>query len=182
MFKLIHKRGINLLSFLLLILVVVANSLFTIKQFKVIEEFHKMEMPLQLFTDYFVTVFLILIQLVVSITVVVIETLFITFSTNFITHKKLKFSNFFPIIVSANIASVLLNMVIFSIAGLNNLYDVQWIGWSPGSQLFLAGFVYLYLLNLDDSISNRLKIKLSTIIFLITYGLTVIFQMMITFI
>ncbi|WP_234480369.1 hypothetical protein [Bacillus sp. S74] len=72
MFKLIHKRGINLLSFLLLILVVVANSLFTIKQFKVIEEFHKMEMPLQLFTDSFVTVFLILIQLVVSITVVVI--------------------------------------------------------------------------------------------------------------
>ncbi|MED1300570.1 hypothetical protein BK704_07135 [[Bacillus thuringiensis] serovar konkukian] len=182
MLKLKNKRVVNLLSFFLLVLVVVANSFFTIKQFKVIEEFNKIQMHFQLFTDSFVIVFLILIQMIACITVVVIETLFVTFVTNFITKKKLKFSNFFSLIIFANITSILLNMTIFSIAGLDNLQDIQWMGWSPGSQMFLTGFIYLYLSNLDSSISNGLKIKLSIIIFSITYGLTFIFQMLTTFV
>ncbi|MFV5171138.1 hypothetical protein [Bacillus cereus] len=182
MLKLKNKKIINLLSFCLLISVIVANSFFTIKQFKVLEQFHKIQMDLPVFTDSAVIVILILIQLTASITVVVIQTLFVTFVTNFITHKRLKFSNFFPLIILANITSIILNMIVFSIAGLNNLQDLQWVGWSPSSQLLSVGFIYLYLSNLDSSIANNLKIKICIIIFSITYGLTFIVQSLMTFV
>ncbi|MGR5920828.1 hypothetical protein ACT7DD_13610 [Bacillus paranthracis] len=103
---------------------------------------------------------------------VIIETLFVTFITNFIANKKLNFSNFLSVIIFSNISSILLNMTVIWIVGLNNLQDLEWLGWSPGSQMLLSGFVYLYLSNLNDSISNRLKVKISVIIFSITYGLT----------
>lgn len=182
MIKLKNKRIINLLSFCLLALVIFANIFFSIKNFGVIEQFDIIQKKLPLFTNSFVIVFLTSIQVIVGITVVIIETLFVTFITNFIANKKLNFSNFLSVIIFSNISSILLNMTVIWIVGLNNLQDLEWLGWSPGSQMLLSGFVYLYLSNLNDSISNRLKVKISVIIFSITYGLTFIIQMLMTFV
>ncbi|EOO70294.1 hypothetical protein IIC_04736 [Bacillus cereus VD021] len=182
MIKLKNKKIINLLSFCLLALAIFANSFFSIKYFGVIEQFDKIQMNFPLFTNSFVIVFLTSIQVIVGITVVIIETLFVTFITNFIANRKLKFSNFLSVIIFSNISSILLNMTVIWIVGLNNLQDLEWLGWSPGSQMLLAGFVYLYLSNLDNSIANSLKIKISIIIFSITYGLTFSIQMLMTFV
>ncbi|MDG0939531.1 hypothetical protein P6U35_29850, partial [Bacillus paranthracis] len=83
MIKLKNKRIINLLSFCLLALVIFANTFFSIKNFGVIEQFDIIQKKLPLFTNSFVIVFLTSIQVIVGITVVIIETLFVTFITNF---------------------------------------------------------------------------------------------------
>ena len=107
MFILKYKRLINWISFLILILVLIANTIFTIDQFKIIEEFNEIQSNLPLFTDSLVIFLFIGAQLIAGISVVLIETLFITFATNFMIEKKLKFSNYlFPILL-ANIFTVI---------------------------------------------------------------------------
>ncbi|WP_044894916.1 hypothetical protein [Bacillus alveayuensis] len=182
MLKLKNERIINLLSFCLLVLVVVANSFFSIKQFKVIEQFNKIQASFPLFTDSFIIVFLTSIQLIAGITVVIIETLFVTFITNVMTNKKFKFRNFLTPIILANIFSILLNMSVISIARFDHLQDIQWLRWFPGSQILLAVFIYLYFSILDSATSMSSKIKLSIIIFSVTYGLTLIVQLLMTFV
>ncbi|BBU39368.1 hypothetical protein APP_16600 [Aeribacillus pallidus] len=180
MLKLKNERIINLLSFCLLVLVVVANSFFSIKQFQVIEQFDKLQASFPLFAHSFVAALLILIQLIAGITVIIIETIFVTYITNVMTNKKFTFSNFLSAIIFANLVSILLNMTIISLAGFNQLQDIQWLGWFPGSQILLVVFFYLYLSYLDSSTSISLKIRLCTIIFSTTYGLTLIIQTFMT--
>ena len=165
MLKLKNERIINLLSFCLLVLAVVANSFFSIKQFQVIEQFDKLQASFPLFAHSFVAALLILIQLIAGITVIIIETIFVTYITNVMTNKKFTFSNFLSAIIFANLVSILLNMTIISLAGFDQLQDIQWLGWFPGSQILLVVFFYLYLSYLDSSTSISLKIRLCTIIF-----------------
>jgi len=79
MLKLKNERIINSLSFCLLVLAVVANPFFFIKQFQVIEQFDKLQASFPLFTHSFVTALLILTQLIAGITVIIIETIFVTY-------------------------------------------------------------------------------------------------------
>jgi len=174
-----NKRRItNILFFFLFTVIVVANSLFTVKQFHVLKQFDKIQMNFPIFTDSFVIVFLTSIQIIADFTVITLETLLVTFVTNVITNKKLRFSNFFSLITLANIFSIILNMIVISISGSENLQDLQWLSWSPSSQILLVGFIYLFLSNLDSSLSVKLKIKLISIIFAITYGFTFFIQLL----
>src|SRR5579875_1779434 len=113
-----NKRRItNILFFFLFTVIVVANSLFTVKQFHVLKQFDKIQMNFPIFTDSFVIVFLTSIQIIADFTVITLETLLVTFVTNVITNKKLRFSNFFSLITLANIFSIILNMIVISISG-----------------------------------------------------------------
>ncbi|MEK4383301.1 hypothetical protein NSS70_15795 [Aeribacillus sp. FSL K6-2848] len=144
MLLILKRQGlINTLSFFLLSLILVANTFFSIRQFGIIEQFNDIQKNLPLFTESFVIVFITSVQLIAGITVVIMETLFVTFVANFMTKKKLKFSNYmFPILL-ANIFSTLLNMTIIKAIGLNDMQNIPWLIWSPVSQILLAVYIYI---------------------------------------
>lgn len=171
MLLILKRQGlINTLSFFLLSLILVANTFFSIRQFGIIEQFNEIQKNLPLFTEAFVIVFITSVQLIAGITVVIMETLFVTFVANFMTKKKLKFSNYiFPILL-ANIFSTLLNMTIIKAIGLNDMQNIPWLIWSPVSQILLAVFIYIFFSIIDKSISNNVKIKLGVLIFSVLYG------------
>lgn len=118
-------------------------------------------------------------QLIAGIIVIIMETLFVTFVANFMTKKKLKFSNYiFPILL-ANIFSTLLNMTIIKAIDLDDMQNIQWMIWSPISQILLAVFIYIYFSIIDRSISNNVKIKLGVLIFSVFYGVPLIMHTLI---
>lgn len=118
-------------------------------------------------------------QLIAGIIVIIMETLFVTFVANFMTKKKLKFSNcIFPILL-ANIFSTLLNMTIIKAIDLDDMQNIQWMIWSPISQILLAVFIYIYFSIIDRSISNNVKIKLGVLIFSVFYGVPLIMHTLI---
>lgn len=152
---------------------------FSIRQFGIIEQFNDIQKNLPLFTESFVIVFITSVQLIAGITVVIMETLFVTFVANFMTKKKLKFSNYmFPILL-ANIFSTLLNMTIIKAIGLNDMQNIPWLIWSPVSQILLAVYIYIYFSIIDKSISNIVKIKLGVLIFSVLYGVPLIIHTLI---
>lgn len=180
MLLILKRQGlINTLSFFLLSLILVANTFFSIRQFGIIEQFNEIQKNLPLFTEAFVIVFITSVQLIAGITVVIMETLFVTFVANFMTKKKLKFSNYiFPILL-ANIFSTLLNMTIIKAIGLNDMQNIPWLIWSPVSQILLAVFIYIFFSIIDKSISNNVKIKLGVLIFSVLYGVPLIIHTLI---
>lgn len=173
-----HQCFKNWFSFFLLVVVVIWNSLFSIKKFRVIEMFNEIQIKLRLFTDSFVMVFITTVQLIAVITVVIIETLFITFIANFVTKKKLKFSDYlFPIFL-ANIISILINMAIINVTNVDDFEKIKWLGWSPVSQIVLAIIIYYFMTFVNKSLTTKIKIKVVTIIFLVAYGLPLIVIML----
>lgn len=177
MFILKYKRLINWISFLILILVLIANTIFTIDQFKIIEEFNEIQSNLPLFTDSLVIFLFIGAQLIAGISVVLIETLFITFATNFMIEKKLTFSNYlFPILL-ANIFTVIIHSIIIKIFDFDNFSTIKWMAWSPVLPILIAVFVYIYLSIVDKTIAIKVKVVLGILLFSVFYGLQVLVQL-----